>query len=569
VREVMMVWRVDDSRQRRVAIAGIAVVVLLFVPLSADCQIPVLGKGFVLDPAGSITLAAAEVISGRASIKGSYFGAGSFTPVIHTDGAFVQFRPNQTYKATLRYRILTAPSRGFEVLFYSPEASRAGNFLPSVTFTGSTGDTGTATLTVRLGPYTDYEAGVKVVGTNVLFPAGIPTVRHSPLTLFPDVNGDGLKDIVFADAGLDRPPWTGSRIGVGLNLGTGRYVDVSPLIPPAQQATRSYSVATGDLDGDGRIEIILPDNDGGNTALLRWNGNGFHAQTNWIDRALWWHPTNLNRQNWLIASDVDGDGQQDLVVGGHTDAPNLRIAFGRGGSFSPSEMVQLPDGPFAPRPRDPTRPINLQADVGPMLVEDFNNDGRLDILALEEQMFEYAPGVITDRNEPGFETIFANGGVVYADIALQVLMNQGGRRFVDVSRASTLQVLGRRSYEELLAIDVNLDGFKDAVGVYVTKGYGSERGFSFGTTIFLNNGTGAFVVIDGTQVLPVVTTTPSNGRHWQLGGFLPTLVTPARIEGVIIESANGTLRIYKTVTNLAGEFRNALASYLDASARQR
>jgi hypothetical protein len=50
--------------------------------------------------------------------------------------------------------------------------------------------------------------------------------------------------------------------------------------PALVSQDRSAAIAAGDLLGDGRVEIILPDeDDGANTALLRWNGNGFGRST--------------------------------------------------------------------------------------------------------------------------------------------------------------------------------------------------------------------------------------------------------------------------------------------------
>src|SRR5271157_1401684 len=48
---------------------------------------PTLGAGFVLDTAGTLTSDPSEVISGRYSIKGAYFGSSSYTSYLHTDPA--------------------------------------------------------------------------------------------------------------------------------------------------------------------------------------------------------------------------------------------------------------------------------------------------------------------------------------------------------------------------------------------------------------------------------------------------------------------------------------------------
>ena len=191
-------------------------------------------------------------------------------------------------------------------------------------------------------------------------------MRHSPVTLFADINNDGLQDILFAEAGSDGPSaGATSGIGVALNMGGGKYRDVSALVPADLQATRSYALAVGDLDGDGRVEIVLPDqDDGANTALLRWNGNGFDAQRNWIAPSLWKSPTNLVHHDWMVIDDFDADGKRDLLLGAAPipGTPNLRLLFGAAGGYTSAGLIQLPDGLFGHAPSS-NAPVVQNADV--------------------------------------------------------------------------------------------------------------------------------------------------------------------------------------------------------------
>jgi VCBS repeat protein/fibronectin type III domain protein len=384
-------------------------------------------------------------------------------------------------------------------------------------------------------------SGQMRVATGDFFPGGAPTLKHSPVTLFPDINGDGLQDILFADAGYDMTSeHVGSGIGVALNLGGGRYRTVSSLVPADLQMTRSYAVTAGDIDGDGRVEIILPDEDDGvNTALLRWNGNGFDAERNWIASSLWKAPTKLVNQSWMNLADLDNDGRLDLLVGAAPPpcTPTFRILFGAAGGYTSAGLLQLPDGLFGLEHCATIFPVAQNVDVGPVIVADFNNDGLLDIFATEQQVLTYQPGVITDTNQWNYEEIRAHGGIVFANVALQMLINQGARRFVDVTSASTAQDLGRRGYYSLTPIDMNNDGFLDVVGLY-----------GGGTTLFLNSGIAAFQIVDGTQAF---------GNP---GTFVPTVVRPGRTEGIFIESVGGCgsgsclpfrVNLYKVVANRA------------------
>ena len=130
---------------------------------------PSLGSAdFVLDAIGAFTSNPNEVIDGTYSVKASYSGPNAYTAYLETVASALPLTPNHTYKVTCRYKILTTPSKGFEVLFYSPTGGAAGNFLPSLTITGSAGDSGTATLTNTLGSYADYEVRWDIPGTGAI-----------------------------------------------------------------------------------------------------------------------------------------------------------------------------------------------------------------------------------------------------------------------------------------------------------------------------------------------------------------------------------------------------------------
>ncbi len=624
-----------------------------FAASSVDADVLTVTKGFVLGPSGSVTATASESISGRHSIKGSYFGTGTHTRILQTDASIVGFAPNQAYVVSFRYRVITVPSTNFEVLFFSPTAAANSSFIPSEFFGGSPGSTGTVTLKRSLGPYSDYAViwsigqtgevliddiqivkdsnneviaaedaeGPHIIGgplnfqilesqtfpplspapgqsftlrsasvqdldgdgrpevvitlttypdqvpqppvilgtdplsleTQNLFPGDAPTVRHSPLTLFADVDGNGLKDMLLADAGLDHAPWTGSRIAVALNAGRGVYRDVSPLIPMNLQTTRSYALAAADLDGNGRAEILLPDQSGSNPTMLEWSGAGFAVKPGVLDARLWQSPTDLRNHSWVGFADLDGDGRQDLVVTGQNTAPTWRVVFGSAAGFAASAVVQLPEGLFGHAPasawNNPATPIVQGGDVNIVAVADFNNDGKPDLFALEEQAVHVQPGAITDPKIPGYTDLLKNGGTYYGDIALQVLMNDGGRRFRDYTAASSAPNLGKRNYQSVFVVDLNGDGALDVGGIFHTKAYGTDPGNAWGTTFFINDGSGAFQIVDGVDVLPVATTNPPRDGHWSLGSFVPTAIAPGRTEGLIIEPlADGGVNVYRVAS---------------------
>jgi hypothetical protein len=633
---------------------GLTVFVILLLPVCARAQVATLGRGFLLGPIGSVSSAAGEVISGASSIKGAYSGGDSSAKMLLSSNPnIIRLTPNQTFTATVNYRIITPSAGGFELVFLSSSANGQGVFLPGTVFHGAAGSSGTVTLTANIGNYSDVRIAMSVFGpgaivvddlrvtsdsgtliaaenaegpamasgglgfqvthgmamlpeadaivrsaavkdldadgypevlltltaprpsttplapiaidgdgglritTNDIFPTGAPTVKHSALTLFADLNRDGLDDVVIGDSGSDAPPWPGSGAGIALNNGGGTYRNVSSLIPADIQMSRSYALAVGDIDANGGTEIVLIDQNGSRHALLRWSGNAFEAQRDWLPEALWGFPANLNQHSWTVVADFDRDGQQDLLISGQSNRPNTRILFGPLVTPSEARLVALPDGPYGnsePSPGAITQGTNSE----PVVAADFDNDGRLDLFAIHEQIVNYPPGTFTDTDYPDYQFLRDNGGSVPSGYALQVLMNRGPRTFVDASATSSIQSLGRRKYTDLLLRDMNVDGFVDVVGIYQTQFY-AGLGPVWGTTFFLNDGTGAFDVVDGTRVL-ATTTNPSNGQHHNLGGFVPTVVRADRTEGVVVDvvgtcavgfCAPAGVNLYKIAVNRA------------------
>ena len=148
----------------------VAKCLLLLAVCPAYAQIATLGRGWLLDSAGSITSVPSEVISGKNSVKGSLSGpdSGMVHFFLRTDRTFIQFAPNQTFTITLSYRILTAGSAGFQFGFFSSSAQSHAAFLPTSVINGSAGTSGTATLTSNLESYSDVQVGFSVGGTGAI-----------------------------------------------------------------------------------------------------------------------------------------------------------------------------------------------------------------------------------------------------------------------------------------------------------------------------------------------------------------------------------------------------------------
>lgn len=127
-----------------------------------------------------------------------------------------------------------------------------------------------------------------------------------------DVNGDGKVDVAAAFA-------ASGRIAVALGNGDGTFGAFTTVATDGAQS--EMGLATADINGDGRDDVAVGDSTG--AAVYRWTATGFVL----ITRA------STARATDLRVADLDEDGFQDLAV---IDAVGRRISFflGTGSTFT-------------------------------------------------------------------------------------------------------------------------------------------------------------------------------------------------------------------------------------------
>ena len=247
-----------------------------------------------------------------------------------------------------------------------------------------------------------------------------------------DMDGDGRLDILLTSQsnGAATVTW---QVNVLLNKGDGTFA--APVSYPVSGVDTPY-IAVGDLNGDGKADVAIT-NPGGDVGfvsvdVLLNQGDGTLGSPS--------HNSVPGTLQGLVIADIDGDGRNDLVAAFNSSPINAGVAvlLNRGG------------GAFGV-----ARTYFAGTYLSGLVAGDLNHDGRID-LAL----------VNYDSEVPG-----VNGN-------LDVLLNQGGGNFAPAVSFPAGQYL-----MAVAEADLNGDGQPDLA----VLDSNSE------VSVLLNEGTGSFV----------------------------------------------------------------------------
>jgi len=252
----------------------------------------------------------------------------------------------------------------------------------------------------------------------------LPTPPNPYALAVGDIDGDQWPDLLIGSRVGDTSPGASSVLSLFRNRG-----ETAPgLFEEKLELTVGQTVtgvAIGDLDGDGRMDLVAANLDSGTVSLFRGAGEpgelSFAARSDMTDTIFPFE---------IAIGDLDGDGHQDLAVA-NFDAGSVSVYRNTG------QMVPLSPQTFEPR-------IDLTAGARTTSIEmsDLDADGRLDLLAANA--FANNLSLYRNLSQPGslsFTTqVILNGGAIPHTVQAADL-NRDGRPELLAAAAGSQQLL--------------------------------------------------------------------------------------------------------------------------------
>ncbi|MGC1871573.1 MAG: FG-GAP-like repeat-containing protein [Acidobacteriaceae bacterium] len=262
--------------------------------------------------------------------------------------------------------------------------------------------------------------------------------------------------------------------------GTGSFT----LSSSATVGSDPTGIVAGDFNKDGATDLAVLNSGSGTVSILNGNNSGAFAVTRNISVG----PATGTSGNYLLALDINGDGNLDLVTGNTLQNEVAVLMGGNQGNFKAVQDYSVPNGPAY------VAPIDFNRDGKPDLAVTQSTGGTVSVLINNtlptptHGSLNFVPPhvpnggkgnmadsvAVADFNHDGFPDV----AVAYLqDNAVRVLAGKGGGLF----GPSTEYPVGKQPYS-IAAGDLNNDGYADLVTANTTDGT---------ISVLMNNGGGS------------------------------------------------------------------------------
>ena len=287
------------------------------------------------------------------------------------------------------------------------------------------------------------------------------TVGEPSAVAVGDFNNDGKLDIVVVYGVFN------AQVAVLLGNGNGTF-QTTPIVSPA--GPLGVSLAVGDFNGDGKLDIAIADNETPNNGVDVMLGDG----TGKFGTVQQNHTAADPRM--VVVADFNGDAKLDLATvsagsssvsvllgdghGGFTSATNSPYSTGQGGCISieagdlrhvgkidliagcqTSGVIEVllskGDGTFVPPSAAET--FTVPAGVDDLVVGDFNGDGKLDLAASNGQSVGMV-SVLTGTGTGKLKSALAFGTGLFPSAVAAADFNRDGK--LDLVTAVTPNLSG-------------------------------------------------------------------------------------------------------------------------------
>jgi hypothetical protein len=264
------------------------------------------------------------------------------------------------------------------------------------------------------------EAEATLFGPATSYPAN----GGARFAAFGDVNRDGRLDLVVTNDGTE-------TISLRLGNGNGTFGDKADLATGLDP----YYVAIEDVSGDGRPDLLAANYSSNSVSVLLGNGDGTFADK--TDFATGPNPS------WIAIADLDRDGRLDLVVANE--------GFGAGTTLS--VLLGNGDGTFGAK-TDYTAGVA----VGSVAIGDLNRDGKLDV-------------AVSNGASHTISVLLGTGnGTLEAKTDYPTGMGPNGIRMADLDRDGKLDIVVANG--QASSVGVLLGNGNGAVGTMTTYATG-------------------------------------------------------------------------------------------------